>query len=177
MIRRLPAVLILVLLTANCTVVDSAFGTLTITWSSQSMEPTIKQGTKVSARRTEGGYTPRRGDIIVYRAPEDWTAHRAGGTYLSRVIGVPGDRVACCDNPSAALQVNGVLVKEPFITRGAALARWFDITVPPDRIWVMSDNRDIALDSRAEMDKAGGGTIERSAVLAVVEDEDTHHVP
>jgi signal peptidase I len=134
----------------------------------ESMEPAVKRGSTVSVQRTAGAYVPRRGDVIVYRAPEDWTALSAGGTYISRVIGVPGDRVACCDNPSAALQVNGAPVKEPYIPSGPASAKWFDVTVPQDRIWVMSDNRHVSRDSRAEMDKAGGGTIGRSDVLGVV---------
>ncbi|MCA2228198.1 signal peptidase I [Nonomuraea aurantiaca] len=173
MIRQRLTVLSLLLFlapAAGCGPVDKALGRLTLTLSSESMEPTIKKGARVSARRTDDDYVPRRGDIVVYRAPDDWSQLTPGNTYISRAIGVPGDRVACCDDPKARLQVNGAPLDEPFVTRGPASDRWFDVKVPQDRIWIMSDNRRVSLDSRYQMDKAGGGTIGRKDVIAVVED-------
>ncbi|MEU4227143.1 S26 family signal peptidase [Nonomuraea sp. NPDC026600] len=66
--------------------------------------------------------------------------------------------------------MNGAPLDEPFVTRGPASDLWFDVKVPQGRIWIMSDNRRVSLDSRAQRDKAGGGTIGRKDVLAVVED-------
>ncbi|MGP3956275.1 S26 family signal peptidase [Nonomuraea sp. 3N208] len=72
----------------------------------------------------------RRGDIIVYRAPRDWTRITPGKLYISGVIGVPGDRVTCSDDPKARLQVNGAPLEEAFVARGPAAHLWFDATVP-----------------------------------------------
>lgn len=147
---------------------DTVSGKLSVTASGPAMEPTIKQGSRVSARRSEGDYVPRRGDLVVYRSPKDWANLSPGGVYISRVVGAPGDRVACCD-ASGALLVNGQVVKEPFIKNAPASHIRFDVTVPPDRIWLMSDNRHVALDSRAQLGSGDGGTVSRSDVLAVVE--------
>ncbi|WP_371826016.1 signal peptidase I [Nonomuraea turcica] len=99
---------------------------------------------------------------VHYRTPQDWTRVTPGNLYISRVIGVPGDRVTCCDDPKARLQVNGAPLDEAFVTRGPASYRWFDIKVPQNRIWIMSDNRHVVLDSRAQMDKAGGPLVART---------------
>ncbi|MEV4890404.1 S26 family signal peptidase [Nonomuraea sp. NPDC055795] len=60
---------------------------------------------------------------------------------------------------SGALRVNGQAMKEPFIKNSPASHVSFDVTVPPDRIWLMSDNRHVALDSRAHIGTDGGGTV------------------
>ena len=92
--------------------------------------------------------------------------------YIKRVIGVPGDRVACC-NAQGLVTVNGVPLSEqsylfPGDTPGDAPAGYsghFRITVPPGRLWVLGDNRAISADSRLHLDDPGGGTIPESAVI------------
>jgi signal peptidase I len=67
--------------------------------------------------------------------------------YIKRVIGLPGDHVACCTN--GLLTVNGVPLHETsFLLPGAPASRGsFSITVPPGRLWVMGDNREFSDDS------------------------------
>jgi signal peptidase I len=92
--------------------------------------------------------------------------------YIKRVIGVPGDRVACC-NAQGLITVNGVALQEqsylfPGATPSDAPAGYsghFRITVPAGRLWVLGDNRAISADSRLHQDDPGQGTIPESAVI------------
>jgi signal peptidase I len=92
--------------------------------------------------------------------------------YIKRVIGVPGDRVACC-NAQGLVTVNGVPLHEqsylfPGETPGEAPAGYsghFSITVPAGRLWVLGDNRAVSADSRLHQDDPGHGTIPENAVI------------
>ena len=93
---------------------------------------------------------PQRGDIIVFRYPED--EHK---DFIKRIIGLPGDTIQIREK---IVSVNG----EPFhdeaftqrVDPGMIDGRinprdnFGPITVPPDSYFVMGDNRDQSLDSR-----------------------------
>ncbi len=92
--------------------------------------------------------------------------------FIKRVIGVPGDRVVCC-NAQGLVTVNGVPLHEqsylyPGESPGDAPAGYsgrFAVTVPPGRLWVMGDNRAVSDDSRLRQNDPGHGTIPESAVV------------
>ncbi|GAA4555127.1 signal peptidase I [Planotetraspora kaengkrachanensis] len=133
-----------------------------------SMEPTIKTGDRVVASLSDGDYTPHEGDVVVYKAPPSWAVATPGKTYIARVIGTPGVDVRCCDD-AGHIALDGRPLDEPYIASAKASAVEFDLTVPPGHVWIMGDNRDFAMDSRAHSTDADKGTIPLSYVVGVVD--------
>jgi signal peptidase I len=89
-----------------------------------------------------------------------------GTDFVKRVIGLPGDHVACC-NALGLVTVNGVPLDESsYLYPGAAPSEiHFNVTVPPGRLWVMGDNRQISDDSRLRGNDPGNGTIPENEVI------------
>ena len=102
--------------------------------------------------------------------------------FIKRVIGIPGDRVACCTNGHVTVQPAGaaapVELSEPYVFRdderpfcaagaGAALCPTGaeGVLVPEGRLWVMGDHRSASSDSRAHMDEPGQGTVPADRVI------------
>lgn len=73
-----------------------------------SMHPTVKSDSRVLAERVDGEEV-RRGDVVVFQ-DSVWGAV----PMVKRVVGVGGDKVACCDK-SGRLTVNGKPVEEPYL--------------------------------------------------------------
>jgi signal peptidase I len=86
--------------------------------------------------------------------------------YIKRVIGVPGDHVACC-NAAGQVTVNGVALHESsYLYPGSAPSEMhFHDVVPPGRLWVMGDNRLVSDDSRLHTADPGAGTIPENKVI------------
>jgi signal peptidase I len=86
--------------------------------------------------------------------------------FIKRVIGLPGDHVMCC-NAQRLVTVNGVPLHESsYLYPGAAPSQiLFNITVPPGRLWVMGDNRQVSDDSRMRQYDPGHGTVPENMVI------------
>jgi signal peptidase I len=85
--------------------------------------------------------------------------------FVKRVIGVPGDRVRCCDD-QGRLSVNGKPVEEFYLHPGDEPSEvTFDVTVPEGRLWVMGDHRSASADSRSHLGDPGGGMVRASDVI------------
>jgi signal peptidase I len=92
---------------------------------------------------------PQRGDVIVFKYPEDPTRD-----FIKRVIGVEGDVIGSKDK---ILYVNGRKSVEPYVqhvdssVKPAGMDRrdnFGPVNVPKDSVFVMGDNRDQSYDSR-----------------------------
>ena len=99
-----------------------------------------------------------------------WFGRSAQGEkdYIKRVIGLPGDRVSCCD-ARGRLSVNGVPLDESaYLYPGDRPSiEPFDVVVPEDRLWVMGDHRSVSQDSRAHLGQPGGGTVPIDKVVGL----------
>lgn len=113
------------------------------------MEPTLSAGDRVVV--TTWGQ-PGPGDVVLVRSPEGWAA--TAETAVSRIIGVGGQRVACCDD-AGRITVDGAPLDEPYVA-GATDQLDFDVVVPDGRVFLLADDRATARDSRALLDTEGG---------------------
>ena len=148
---------------------------------SGSMAPTLRPGERVLVSKPDvRGGDVRRGDVVVFdgagtfapsaERPEGLARLGAGAAallgarpgevdFVKRVVGLPGERIACCD-AQGRLSVDGEPLEEPYLPAGEApSALRFDVEVPPGRLWVMGDNRSDSADSRAHLGSPGGGTV------------------
>lgn len=148
--RELPILLGVAILVA---VLVRAFVLQTFYIPSPSMEHTLNVLDRVLVNKLVYDFRdPKRGEIIVFKAPDDWQSGAEGEDFIKRIIGTPGDHVECCD-AQERLVINGVSLDEPFIYRDAdgnqdpAADRKFSIVVPKDRLWVMGDHRSASGDS------------------------------
>jgi signal peptidase I len=128
---------------------------------------------------------PLRGEIVVFRGTDNWApevtepvsqtfAAKLGRTigdlvgvsrpgerdFIKRVIGLPGDKVACCD-AKGRITVNGIAIDEPYVTENSPLdsppnptqctsRRFAEVTVPAGDMFVMGDHRLVSQDARCQ---------------------------
>ena len=151
---------------------------------SGSMEDTLVTGDRVLVNKLVYHFRePARGEIVVFRGTDAWApaeaeeevgvltrfgrtlgdlvgiSHPGKKDYIKRIIGLPGDRVSCCDEQGRVL-VNGQPLDEPYVLRDSPLdvppaynchARQFDeVVVAPGNMFVMGDHRLVSQDSRCQ---------------------------
>ncbi|MBQ1017770.1 signal peptidase I [Micromonospora sp. D93] len=147
--KELPILLGVAILVA---VLVRAFVLQTFFIPSPSMENTLKIDDRVLVNKLVYDFrSPHRGEVIVFKAPTEWSGNPDGEDFIKRVIGIPGDHVVCCD-PEERLMINGKSLDEPYIfsidgIRDKPADQEFDITVPKGRLWVMGDHRSASGDS------------------------------
>jgi signal peptidase I len=118
---------------------------------SPSMTHTLNRNDRVLVNKLAYDFgSPHRGDVIVFTSPVSWRQQPDEKVFVKRVIGVPGDRIVCCD-PQGRLTVNGTPINEPYLNHDQphtqAAPEQFQIVVPAGRLWVMGDNRYDSADS------------------------------
>ena len=154
------------------------------------MENTLQIGDRVLVNKVVYHFRDiARGDVIVFSGQDSWGPdappppsnplvrgfddvlsglglHSDQTYYIKRVIGLPGDRVACCD-AQGRVTVNGVALNESqYVYPGEQpSAVKFNNVVPAGHLWVMGDHRGDSEDSRYHPDDPGGGSIPESQVV------------
>ena len=156
---------------------------------SASMENTLQIGDRVLVNKVV--YHVRgiaRGDVVVFSGQDSWGPdapppsgnpvarvvddllsglglHSDQTYYIKRVIGLPGDRVACCTD--GKVTVNGFPLDErQYLFPGNPPSTFkFSTVVPPGHLWVMGDHRSDSDDSRYHPGDPGGGAIPENQVV------------
>lgn len=114
----------------------------------RSMEPSLRDGEWILVRRqrTSAAQLARsidRGDVLVFRAP-----HKGRPLVVKRIIGLPGETIEAHDGPIAI--DNSTTLVEKWLPeserRGITIER---VHLKDDEVFVLGDNRDVSLDSRA----------------------------
>jgi signal peptidase I len=154
---------------------------------SGSMEQTLLVGDRVLVNKVLYDVrSPARGEVVVFKGPDNWAPEnqqdndigffaKLGRTvgdlvgvsqpgekdFIKRVIGLPGDTVACCD-VQGRVTVNGTPLDEgSYVTEDSPIdvppnprecrSRRFDpVTVAPGQMFVMGDHRVVSQDSRCQ---------------------------
>ncbi|HEY6032405.1 MAG TPA: signal peptidase I [Gaiellaceae bacterium] len=140
---------------------------------SSSMEPTLhcaRPGAQCEASSSDRVLacrfcydlrSPHRGDVVVFETPP--AAARecgSGGTYVKRLIGLPGDTWA---ERNGVVYIDGKPLREPYVQ--ATYRDAFDYPprkIPPGRYFFMGDNRKYSCDSRR------WGTVPRKDIVGLV---------
>ena len=96
--------------------------------------------------------SPHRGEIVVFNTPPAAKVKcGAGGTFVKRLIGLPGETVEVrLQNGDGYVYINGRKLNEPYIqkSRRAAVDSFGPVKVPKDSYFMMGDNRSQSCDSR-----------------------------
>lgn len=129
----------------------------------ESMVPTLAVGDRLVVEKVSYRFgDPQRGDIVVFYPPRT----EQKDAYIKRLIGVPGDRIEIRLNEG--VYVNGELIEESYTNGLPDTSGYFGdvetlgdlsafphppgqdnapIIVPPDRYFVLGDNRNNSQDS------------------------------
>jgi signal peptidase I len=181
--------LIIVVAAAVLTLLVKAFIVQVYRIPSASMENTLQVGDRVLVNKLVYDFRGiARGDIVVFSGQNSWGPDAppppadpvvrlwddvlsdiglssSQTYYIKRVIGLPGDHVACCTD--GKVTVNGVpLAESSYLYPGDAPSSFrFSVIVPPGHIWVMGDHRGDSDDSRYHTSDPGNGAVPENEVV------------
>lgn len=125
-------------------------------------QPNQVKGSSMVPNFTDGEYLltdkltyqfskPKRGDVVVFKAPSTEACAEDECEYIKRIIGLPGDKVMVENNQ---VYLNGQLLVENFLPEdfvteaGDFCDEGKEITVPESQYLVFGDNRSHSRDSR-----------------------------
>ncbi|MEV8251169.1 signal peptidase I [Microbacterium sp. NPDC076768] len=183
-------VLVIIIIAALVSFVVKTFVVRSFYIPSASMERTLLVNDRILVDELTPRWTGyERGDVVVFKDPGGWldaqvqppaqpplleavdwvlnfigvSATDSQDHLVKRVIGLPGDRVVCC-NALGQITINGAPIDELSylnLPEGdtAASNDPFDVVVPEGAVWLMGDNRDRSRDSRAHQDLPSGGFV------------------
>ncbi len=133
-----------------------------VTVADHSMSTTLEPGDKVLFHTVVG--TPHRGDVVLVN-PRSWPRESANSSLVRRVIGLPGDTVACCDDHDRIVVDSQPVTEEylhpdPTVPAGTPYQP-FHTTVATGTVFLAGDDRADSMDSRFV------GTLPESDVLGI----------
>lgn len=105
---------------------------------------------------------PKRGDVIIFKAPSTEPCAEIECEYIKRIIGVPGDTIKISQGK---IFINNQLLIEPYLPNnlttspGSFLKEDVEVKIPPNEYLPMGDNRNYSRDGREF------GTIPRSSII------------
>jgi len=178
-----------VVVAAVLTLVVKAFVAQVYKIPTGSMENTLQVNDRVLVNKLVYHFRGvARGDIVVFSGQDSWGPDAPPPSnngfvrvwddvlsdiglqssqtyYIKRVIGLPGDKVACCTD--GKVTVNGVrLTETSYLYPGDTPSFPFKtVTVPSGHLWVMGDHRGDSDDSRYHTADPGGGAIPENEVV------------
>lgn len=109
-----------------------------------SMEPTIMTDDKIIGNRIAYLFSePKRGDIIIFKYPDDETEN-----YVKRIIGLPGDKVEIIQG-KVYINDSAEPLEESYLNEVPNPQDYYGpYLVPEGCYFVMGDNRNQSLDAR-----------------------------